>query len=311
MPLPAGWSLFDPATQNAAPRGTVIFNGLAIPVGQFNTISAAGGFRNAGGGGNADPDQMPTHVIQRLRGAEIGNFSGNAEENATQWIRSASNKLLQVDCPQRFWRSEVAIRLTQDAATWSQAWHEATPAAEQTWDAYQRDFTGHFAPADTEVRIARACKMLRQEGSIQEYIREWETLRMQAPVGMDFDTVSVRLDFFNGLKPHIIRQTDFSRANTLRGLYMEVRGAEIKSDTLFEAIRVQQNKDPKKNGRPGPSKEGTPKNNKPYARNDSRSVQSKNNKWIKPETPKPTQDVHLNLQSSHEEDDSGKGKGDL
>ena len=114
---------------------------------------------------------MPTHILQRLRNIEFGVFTGNIEENATQWIQSAQNKLAQVDCPPRFWRSKVAIRFTQDAALWSEEWSQSTPEEDQSWDAYKAASLAHFAPPDTEVWVARAAKELRHTVTVQEYIR--------------------------------------------------------------------------------------------------------------------------------------------
>jgi hypothetical protein len=216
--------------------------------------------------GAEDPTHIPNHVLQRLRNVDFGSFSGNVEENPTQWIQSAQNKLNQVECPQRFWRSEVAIRLTHDAALWSERWIETTHAIDQTWDNYKAAFLVQFAPPDTEVRIARAAKCLRHTGSIQEYIRAWDELRLRAPAGMDFDSVGYRLDFFNHLKPHVLRLTDFTRAYSMRELYAEARAAEQKAETLHQALnaaKVAAGGHEKRNPRGGKKKEEPAK---PYSR---------------------------------------------
>jgi hypothetical protein len=104
--LPEGWARFT--LGDAVPENRVVFNGYLIPVGQFNALSAGGMFTTLAAGAE-DPTHIPNHVLQRLRNVDFGSFSGNVEENPTQWIQLPQNKLNQVECPQRFWRSEVAI----------------------------------------------------------------------------------------------------------------------------------------------------------------------------------------------------------
>ena len=262
--LPAGWALHEEG--QPIPEGSVLYQGITMPLGQFNALSAANliGARGTAAAPQPDPNIMPGHVAQRLRVAEIGSFSGLREESGLRWIRSAQTKLEQVGCDRRFWIPEIVIRLKFDAAAWAEAWHQDHPEP-RNYEQFKADFLTRFEKPVHEITIAQDLKKLRQTGTLEEYTRAYEELRLRAPPTMVFDSPTTCVNYLDGLKPYITRQVDFSRCTSLQATYEEAENARGKADSLF---RSQRDTKEKPLGSRPPRGQGGNRNggNKPYER---------------------------------------------
>ena len=241
--LPAGWALHKEG--QPIPEGSVLYQGITMPLGQFNALSAANliGARGPAATPQPDPNIMPSHVAQRLRVAKIGSFSGMREESGLRWICSAQTKLEQVGCDCRFWIPEIAIRLKYNAAAWSEKWHQEHDKP-RDYDQFKANFLAKFEKPVHEITIAQDLKKLRQSGTLEEYTRAYKELRLRAPPTMIFDSPTTCVNYINGLKSYITRQVNFSRCTSLQATYEEAKNARGKANSLYRSQKDKEKEKP-------------------------------------------------------------------
>ena len=117
------WTPYTPGT--AIPNGFVLYQNTVIPLPAFNAMSAQGFFQApASMPRPTDKNTMPAYISQRLQSAALEPFAGANNNNASSWIQSAQSKLTQMECPQKFWITEISIQLTHDTGTWCNKWHK-------------------------------------------------------------------------------------------------------------------------------------------------------------------------------------------
>lgn len=105
--------------------------------------------------------------------------------------------------------------LVEPACTWLYNWETRVPEGEQGWERLRQDFSAHFRPIDTASDFMHRYLELTQTGDIQEYIFEFEKLRVIMPAGFQATEEHLVTRFKEGLNPDIASRLAGNRYSTL------------------------------------------------------------------------------------------------
>ena len=229
MALPPGWT--DYSEGDPVPAGFTIFNGMLIPTEQFNLLSRKGIF-TAPAALPQEENTVTPLMLQRLRSAQIGTFAGHCGENATMWIDNTETKFSQIGYPQELWPSEVSLRLTSIAAKFVGEWFQKNPTLNNNWAEFKKAFTEQFCLKDTDTMIAQELKKIKMTGTIEEYIAAYKDICNRTPTSMNFNDPSTRVNFYDHLKPYVMRHFNLNVCETLQDCFQEGKRAAQQADSL-------------------------------------------------------------------------------
>lgn len=228
--LPEGWLVYNP--DEDIPNTHVFFNGLLIPYAQHVAMARLGVLNQTGHPPPPPEQGIPKYVLNRLQMAELGTFACNTEENAANWIDSIEHKLSQVECPERYWISEVSLRLKLEASKWADNWQREN-RTNPTWTLFKTEFLERFHRPEMDLNIIAVIENLKQTDTVRDYIKVFDEARVRAPVEIDFDHAAMRRLFTKGLKPFVARNMDMKVCVDLQTTFREAEAAEYKSNLTY------------------------------------------------------------------------------
>ena len=138
--------------------------------------------------------------------------------------------------------------------------------------------------------IAQELKKIKMTGTIKEYITAYKDIRDRAPTSMNFDNPSTRVNFYDHLKPYVMRHFNLNVCETLQDCFQEGKHAAQQADSLHA-------------NQPGKQKDH-PTDRKDTCNNKQPVQPNGNNNHCGP-----PHAATLNIQSTEEDVDAGKEQG--
>ena len=205
------------------PPGFALYNGLLIPLENFNQLNL-GGATSVSGAGSTASDGAGSGLRKKLK---LESFAGDMDESVDAWLDDTEMRFDLYKTPDDEQVPEAVLALASRAAVWGRMFIRETKVV--TWRIFRNAIRRQFASEMADVLVAREMDNLAQTGSVKDYIAEHSKLCVWAPPTVDVDSACCRQIFMRNMKPYLYKLMDVGRCRTMADTYAEACNAEDKN----------------------------------------------------------------------------------
>ena len=177
----------------AVPAGFVVHQGLVIPLPIYQVLRLA----------KVQAPPEANHMYQTYCNFKLPVFAGKEDNNFQMWIKTAVNKIHQYHIRPEHWVREAGNFLEGLALVWYNSWLN-TPG-NHSWQEFADGMHRRFGRNHSALSIARMWDNLKQEGSVEDYIKAHDKIQLLSDNQVQADQGFVRHAFIQNLKPGLAK----------------------------------------------------------------------------------------------------------